>query len=60
MDRYKDPQSALIIALHRGLYLAIIMDPYEESHGTLTIALHRGLGLAIIMVRYGGPRVPLL
>jgi hypothetical protein len=28
MDLYEEPQLALSIALHRGLYLAIIMDRY--------------------------------
>jgi hypothetical protein len=33
----------LYIALHRVLYLAIIMDHYEGPHTALTIALHGGL-----------------
>jgi hypothetical protein len=48
------PLNTFNIALHRGLYLAIIMDRYEGTHTTLTIALHRGLYLAIIMDRYEG------
>jgi hypothetical protein len=53
------PHTALTIALHRGLYLAIIMDRYEGPQTTLTIAMHRGLYLAIIMDRYGGPHTTL-
>jgi hypothetical protein len=52
MDRYGGPRSALNIALHRGLYLAIVMDCYEGPLSALTIALHRGLYLAKIMYRY--------
>jgi hypothetical protein len=44
----------LTIALHRDLYVAIIMDRYEGPLTSLTIALHRGLYLAIIMDRYDG------
>jgi hypothetical protein len=43
MGRYGGLQSALTIALHRGLYLAIIMDRYGVPESALTIALHRGL-----------------
>jgi hypothetical protein len=39
MDRHEGPQTALTIALHGGLYLAIIMDSYEGPHTALTIAL---------------------
>jgi hypothetical protein len=46
---------ALTVALHRGLYLAIIMDRYGGPQSTLTIALHRGLYLCIIMDPYGIP-----
>jgi hypothetical protein len=49
MVRYEGTQSALTIALHRGIYLAIIMDLYERPLSALTIALHRGLYLAVIM-----------
>jgi hypothetical protein len=35
MDRYEEPESALTIALHRGLYLAIIMDRYGGTHRAL-------------------------
>jgi hypothetical protein len=42
----------LTIALHRGLYLAIIMDSYDGPQSPLIIALHRVLYLAIIMDRY--------
>jgi hypothetical protein len=50
MDREKGPQTALTIALHRGLYLAILMDRDKGTRTAITIALHRGLYLAIIMV----------
>jgi hypothetical protein len=40
MDRYEGPHTALTIAMHRGLYLAIIIDRYEGPHTALTIALH--------------------
>jgi hypothetical protein len=42
MDRYGGPQTALTIALHGGLYLAIIMDSYGGRQSALTIALHGG------------------
>jgi hypothetical protein len=48
------PHTALTIALHRGLYIAIIMDRYRGPHTSFTLALHRGLYLAIIMDRYSG------
>jgi hypothetical protein len=60
MDRYGGPQSALSIALHRFLYLAIIIDPYGGPQSALTIALHRGLYLAIIMDPYGWSLMPLV
>jgi hypothetical protein len=50
----------LIIAFHRGLYMAIIMDRHERPQTTVTIALHGGLYLAIIMDRQKGPKLPLL
>jgi hypothetical protein len=43
MDRYGGPHSALTIALHRGIYLAIIMDRNGVPQSALTIALQRGL-----------------
>jgi hypothetical protein len=48
------PHTAVTIALHGGVYLAIMMDRYERPHTSLTIALHRGLYLAIIMDCYEG------
>jgi hypothetical protein len=41
----------LAIALHRGLYVAIIMDRHEGAHTALTIAFNRGLYLTILMDR---------
>jgi hypothetical protein len=55
MIRYGEPQTAHTTALHRSLYLAIIMDLFEGPHTALTIALHGGLYLAILMDRYEGP-----
>jgi hypothetical protein len=64
MDHYEWPHNALTIALlgglylealHRGLYLAIIMDRYEGPNTTLSIALHGGLYLSVIMDRYERP-----
>jgi hypothetical protein len=55
MIRYEWPLTALTIALHRGLHLAIIMSRYEEPRSVFTIALQRGLFLAIILHRYEGP-----
>jgi hypothetical protein len=55
MDRYRDPQTAPSVALHGGLYLAIIMDRYSAPQTAFTIALHGGLYLAIIIERYRGP-----
>jgi hypothetical protein len=43
MYRHEGPHSALTIAMHKGLYLAIIMDRHEEPHTVLTIALHKGM-----------------
>jgi hypothetical protein len=40
MDRYRRPQTALTIAWHIGLYLAIILDRYRGPQTALTIALH--------------------
>jgi hypothetical protein len=37
MDHHEEPHTALIIALNKGLYLAIIVDRYEGLHVTLTI-----------------------
>jgi hypothetical protein len=60
MDLYGGSHTAFTIALHGGLYLAIIMDRYGVPHTALTIALHGGLYLAIIMNSYGRPKFPLL
>jgi hypothetical protein len=35
MDRYAGLHTSLTIALHAGLYLAIIMDRYEGRHTAL-------------------------
>jgi hypothetical protein len=59
MDLYEGPLIALTIALHRGLYLAIIMYRYEGPLTPLTIALHKGLYLAIIMDHIKGPLIHL-
>jgi hypothetical protein len=40
MVRYEGPETALTIALHARLYLAIIMNRHEGPHTALTIALH--------------------
>jgi hypothetical protein len=40
MARYRGAQSVLTIALHGGLYLAIIMDRYGGPQTSLTIALY--------------------
>jgi hypothetical protein len=37
MARYEGPHTALIIALHGGLYIANIMDRYEGPLTALTI-----------------------
>jgi hypothetical protein len=60
MDRPEGPESALTIALHRALYLVIIMDRYEGPHSTLNLAFHRGIYLFIIMDRNEGLTLPLL
>jgi hypothetical protein len=43
MDQYEGPHTALTVALHGGLLLAIIMDRYEGPQTDVTIALHGGL-----------------
>jgi hypothetical protein len=55
MDRYEQTHTLLTIALHGGLYLAIIMVRYEWRHTALTIDLNGGLYLAIIIYRYERP-----
>jgi hypothetical protein len=60
MSRHEWPHTALTIALHRGLFVAIIFDRYEGLHTTLTIAFHGVLYLAIIMYRHEGHTLPLL
>jgi hypothetical protein len=52
MVHYGGPHSVFTIAMHRGLYLAIIMDRYVGAHSALNIFFHRGLYLANIMDRY--------
>jgi hypothetical protein len=52
--------TALIIALHRGIYLANIMDHNERPQTLLNIALHRGLYTAVIMDRNEGPQTSVL
>jgi hypothetical protein len=60
MDRFEGTQTAPTIALHRGLYLyiligfysAILMDSHEVPHTTLIIALHEGLYFANILDRH--------
>jgi hypothetical protein len=59
MDRYREPQIALTIALTAALYLAIIMVRYGGPQTALTIALPGGLYLIIIMDRYRGPQTAL-
>jgi hypothetical protein len=51
MNGHEGSHTALTIALHRGIYLAIIMVRPDSPHAALTIALHGGLYLAIIMDR---------
>jgi hypothetical protein len=53
-------QTAFTMALHRVLYLAIIMDPYEGPHTAFIIALHGGLYLATIMDRYENTHTALI
>jgi hypothetical protein len=55
MDRYGGLQTTLTIALHEGLYIAIIMDRYRGYHTLLTISLHGGLYIDMKMVCYGVP-----
>jgi hypothetical protein len=43
MERHEVLQTALTIALHTGLYIAIIMDRYACPQTSLAMALHRGL-----------------
>jgi F0F1-type ATP synthase assembly protein I len=43
MDRYVGPQTAVIIALLVGLYLAILMDRYGGTYTHFTISLLGGL-----------------
>jgi hypothetical protein len=43
MDLYEETLTALNIALHGGLYLAIIMNGNEGLLTALSITLHRGL-----------------
>jgi hypothetical protein len=51
--------NCLTIALHLGIYLAIIMVRYGGPQTSLPIALHGSLYIAIVMVRYGGPQISL-
>jgi hypothetical protein len=57
MYRYGLPDTSLTIALHGGLYLAILVDRCRGPGTALTIALHGGLYLAIIIYLYGGPEI---
>jgi hypothetical protein len=41
MIRYRGPRIGLTTALHRGLFLAVIMDRYKGPLIALTLALHR-------------------
>jgi hypothetical protein len=43
MIRHERPLTALNIALHGGLYLAIIIERYGGPNTPLTIELHEGL-----------------
>jgi hypothetical protein len=56
MDRYGVPQTALTIALHAGLYLAIIMGRYRGTKITHNIGLRGDPYLVITIDFYGGPR----
>jgi hypothetical protein len=58
MDRYGGPLTAITIALHRSLYLAIIMDRYGGPLTAVTIAFYRGLYLAIKMTVIEGHIMP--
>jgi hypothetical protein len=61
MDRHEVPHTALTIALHAGLHLAIIMDRHEGPHTALTMSLHGVLYIAILMDRHNGsPHCPYL
>jgi hypothetical protein len=60
MDRYERPQTDPTIALHRGLYMTIIIGRYGGPHSAFNGALQIGLYLAIIMDRYERPKVPLI
>jgi hypothetical protein len=53
-DRFGAPHTVLTIALHGGLYLAIIMHRHERPPYSPT-ALLGGLYISIIMDRYRGP-----
>jgi hypothetical protein len=48
----KNPSLPFAIALHRGLYLVIIMDRYEGPLTPLTLDLNGGLYIPIKMYRY--------
>jgi hypothetical protein len=43
MDRYEEPHTAITIALHLALYLAIIIERHEVPQTAINIVLHRGL-----------------
>jgi hypothetical protein len=51
MGHYEAHHTALTYALHRDLYLAIIMDSYLGPQTAFTIALLRSLYLGIILDR---------
>jgi hypothetical protein len=59
MFRYEGPKTAFTIALHRGLYLAIIKNRYEWSHTSLTICLYRDLHFEIMIDHYEVPLIAL-
>jgi hypothetical protein len=54
MERCQGPLNSLTIALHRSIYLAIIMKRYEGPLTSFYIAFHSTIYLAIIMKRYEG------
>jgi hypothetical protein len=58
MDRYREPQTALNIALHGGFYTAIIKVHYRGPQIDLIIALHGGLYIAIIWTVMDSPNCP--
>jgi hypothetical protein len=60
MDRYEGPYTALIIALHIVLYLAIIIYRHDGPHTDLAIAFHEGLYLDFIIDRREDPPLHLL